>query len=293
MSVTNSAYQQTVEPENRYLLISEKPAWDLLEKLAVVHPRFAHYMFRNACHFTPCPDTVRVTDWLKRNKTNIGPMVEPDLASSDKLTFDLSVGSLQLGNLAQVRDPATLSQHLFGQMKDVKVGIGRYNEVRGMNTSDVFRIEGNNGPEWRTIHLGLDLFQEPGSPIFAPLEGTVHSFRNNNAPFDYGPTLILQHATDDGIVFFTLYGHLSVDSLSGLREGKPIRRGDPIAKVGTVAENGGWPPHLHFQIITDLLDKKADFTGVALPGQRSVWLSLCPDPNLIALIPEGSALRQQ
>ena len=33
VSVTNSAYQQSVEPDNDYLTISERPAWALLDKL--------------------------------------------------------------------------------------------------------------------------------------------------------------------------------------------------------------------------------------------------------------------
>jgi 4-aminobutyrate aminotransferase-like enzyme len=51
--------------------------------------------------------------------------------------------------------------------------------------------------------------------------------------------------------------------------------------------NGGWTPHVHFQIITDLLDLSCDFPGVARPSQRDVWLGLCPDPNLVIGIPES------
>ena len=54
----------------------------------------------------------------------------------------------------------------------------------------------------------------------------------------------------------------------------------------TAEENGGWPPHLHFQIILDLLDLDADFPGVAFASQRAVWTSLSPDPNLLVGIPK-------
>src|SRR6185503_21331685 len=86
--------------------------------------------------------------------------------------------------------------------------------------------------------------------------------------------------------FFTLYGHLSEKSLEGLYPGKPINRGDRIASIGAPPTNGGWPPHLHFQMITDMLSKQGDFPGVAPASQREVWLSICPDPNLILGIPE-------
>jgi len=290
ISVTNSAYQKKIEPGNDYLRISEQPAWALLEKLAIVPPRFAHYAFRDACHLSAYPYTSRVTNWLKSNKHNFGPIVEPDLTSKDCIDFDLSIGSLELGNLADVTDTEALTQHLFNRMRETNsiVGVGRYNEVRGINTGDVFRVEGNNGPEWRTLHLGLDLFLAPGSSVFSPLDGIVHSFRNNSAVFDYGPTVILQHVTGEKSPFFTLYGHLSADSLEGLCEGKPVKKGEHIGKVGTTSVNGGWPPHLHFQIITDLLDRQGEFPGVALPCQRDLWLSLCPDPSLITAIPESS-----
>jgi 4-aminobutyrate aminotransferase-like enzyme/Ser/Thr protein kinase RdoA (MazF antagonist) len=290
VSVTNSAYQRNAEPANEYLTISEAPAWRLLEQLKAIHPRLAHYVFRDACRTAPCPNTDRVTEWLKRNTTKLGPIVAPDLSSNKKVIFDLSVGSLELGNLTDVADASSLTRNLFEQMDhaEASVGVGQYDEVRGINTSDEFRVEGNDGPLWRTVHLGLDLFQKPGSPVFASLDGMVHSFHNNAGSHDYGPTIILQHTIEEGLDFFILYGHLSQDSLSELHEGKPVKKGDQIGKIGSMEENGGWPPHVHFQIITDLLDKKGDFPGVALPDQRNVWLSLCPDPNLIARIPEDS-----
>src|SRR5207248_5490218 len=130
---------------------------------------------------------------------------------------------------------------------------------------------------------------EAGAPVFAPLDGRVYSFRNNAGPLDYGPTIILDHIVADGsLTFFTLYGHLSVDSLDGLSEGMAIKQGTRIARLGDESVNGGWTPHLHFQIITDLLDPAGEFPGVALPHQREVWLSLSPDPNLIAGIPAES-----
>jgi 4-aminobutyrate aminotransferase-like enzyme/Ser/Thr protein kinase RdoA (MazF antagonist) len=288
ISVVNSAYQQKVEPGNAYLTISEKPAWTLLEQLVNIHPRLAHYTFRHACGLQPCPSTTALVQWLTNNADTFGSVVEPDLRVANMVIFDMSVGSRELGNLLNVSDLAWFNQHIFERMKAAQssVGIGRYNEVRQIYTSDTYRVEGNNGPEWRTVHVGLDIFMEPGSPVLAPLEGIVHSFQNNAAALDYGPTIILQHTVADGqLTFFTLYGHLSIDSLDKLETGQPISRGTAFAKIGNDKVNGGWPPHLHFQIITDMLDKMGDFPGVALPSQRAVRLSLSPDPNLITCIP--------
>jgi hypothetical protein len=121
-------------------------------------------------------------------------VVEPDLKTCEKIIFDLGVASPMLSNLAELADTEAFTKNLVGRMNaaHVHVGIGRYNEARPFYTSDQFIVEGNDGPEWRTVHLGLDVFMEPGSPVFAPLDGIVHSFRNNDAPLDYGPTIVLQ-----------------------------------------------------------------------------------------------------
>jgi 4-aminobutyrate aminotransferase-like enzyme len=142
--------------------------------------------------------------------------------------------------------------------------------------------------ESRTLHIGTDLFAPPGTPVFAPLDGLVHSVANNNRHQDYGPTIVVEHRPE-GIPepFFTLYGHLSLDSIADLEPGWTVRRGDRIGWIGDSSVNGGWPPHVHFQIISDMLDRKGDFPGVAPPGNRNLWLSLCPDPNLVLRIPES------
>jgi 4-aminobutyrate aminotransferase-like enzyme len=112
---------------------------------------------------------------------------------------------------------------------------------------------------------------------------------NNAAPLDYGPVVILRHSLakprGEAQEFFTLYGHLTTQTLAGLRVGQKIACGKKFAEVGATPENGGWAPHLHFQIATDLLDYRTDFPGVARASERGVWTSLSPDPNLLLGIP--------
>ncbi len=168
----------------------------------------------------------------------------------------------------------------------MKIGVGRYDEARMLYASPLFASGGALTDERRAVHLGIDLFIEAGAPVFAPIEGEVHAFACNPAPLDYGHVIILKHRTSSGHTFYTLYGHLSAESLEGLSLGRPIARGEKIASLGSPGENGGWTPHLHFQIITDLLDSDCDFPGVCRASQRDVWRSFSPDPNLILGIPE-------
>jgi len=107
----------------------------------------------------------------------------------------------------------------------------------------------------------------------------------NAAPKDYGPLVILRHEIPSGEEFFTLYGHLDPDSVAGFEPGKALRAGEPFAAVGAPPRNGDWWPHVHVQIILDLLGLDKDFPGVAAAGRRSLWFGLSPDPNLILGIP--------
>ncbi len=286
-SVSVSAYQQSEEPENRYLSISERPAWDLLQRLAAIPPQLIHYRLRHACGLTPYPGEKRLTSWLQENRAQAASLLPLDLPNANPLVFDWSVGSLEMGSPADFGDAQKETERLFARLSDAgtAVGVGRYNEARLVYTGDAFKSDND---EWRTIHIGLDLFMPAGTPLYAPLDGTVHSFQDNAAPFDYGPTIILQHQPTEELTFYTLYGHLSRDSLDGMKVGVAVRKGQEIGRMGDIPVNGGWPPHVHFQIIGDLLDREGDFPGVAPASQREVWLSICPDPNLLLGIPASS-----
>ncbi len=107
------------------------------------------------------------------------------------------------------------------KQEGARLGIGRYDEARVLYTTEAFRPKEG---EPRTVHLGIDLFVEAGTEIRSPLEGRVHSFAFNDQPLDYGPTILLEHRTEDGDRFYTLYGHLSADSLEGLARGRPVSR---------------------------------------------------------------------
>jgi 4-aminobutyrate aminotransferase-like enzyme/Ser/Thr protein kinase RdoA (MazF antagonist) len=286
VSVVNSAYRRTVEPDDPYVTVSEPAAWAALERLASVHPRFAHYTFRQACGLPPVPDSEPVVAWLRAHAP-FAPALDVDLRQAASTVFDLSVGSLLLGADPQAAETATLTGTLFRELgeRGARVGIGRYDEARPLYASPAFSKGEHPTDERRTIHLGIDLFVPPGTPIHAPLEGSVYSLANNTAHKDYGPLIILQHTTGDGPGFYTLYGHLSEDSLAKLVPGRRVARGERFATVGVPPANGDWPPHLHFQLIVDLLELERDFPGVAFASQREVWRSLSPDPNVILGIP--------
>ena len=287
VSVTNSAHRQSLVPDDPYVTVSEAPAWAALERLSEVHPRLAHYTFREACGFSPVPGSSRVRQWLASNAHRAAPILDMDLRREPCIVVDLSVGSTLLGANPAAAQLENLQATILEKMTKagVAVAVGRYHEARLLYTSPLFGSNANPIDERRTIHLGLDLFAPAGTPIRAPLDGTVHAVAHNPAPLDYGYVVILRHAPAEGPEFFTIYGHLAADCLTRLKPGQRIRAGEQFARFGDVHENGGWAPHLHFQIALDLLDLSTDFPGVAAASQRAVMTALSPDPNLLLGIP--------
>ncbi len=281
MSVSVAAWQTRDEPDKEYLNVSQAAVWKLLAQLASECPRLAHYRFRDACGHAAYPRAHAIVDWIERNPSSVLPF---ELNETSVHTLDLSVGSLELGGLDVLDDVERFTAHVFEKMKSAgaTVGMGRYNEPRPLYTSEAFQPKPGESFETRALHVGTDLFVPAGTSLRAPLKGIVHSFQNNDAPLDYGPTIILEHTTDDGDRFWTLYGHLSTRSLEGLSVGKPFEQGEVLATVGDYPINGNWPPHLHFQIILDMLDMEGDFPGVVAPSERSLWLGLCPEPYRLA-----------
>ena len=163
--------------------------------------------------------------------------------------------------------------------------IGGYREHREMyRRSNLFdkNVADTNflNDEPRSLHLGVDVWADAGTKIFAPFGGMVHSFAFNNNFGDYGATIILQHQLKT-LSFYTLYGHLALKNIDGLRTGKFITRGENFANFGPPQENGHWPPHLHFQIIMDMGICEGDYPGVCKLSEAEKYLKNCPNPDLI------------
>ncbi|MFP4023811.1 MAG: peptidoglycan DD-metalloendopeptidase family protein [Thiohalospira sp.] len=225
--------------------------------------------------------SAKVIQILKANRDFIYKIMDIDFSDDNVFVFDFSENNRELYEI-DLNDTNAFNEYVFNKLKEEQkgVGVGGYGEDRLVyKRSKHFDGEG----EPRSIHLGTDIWVKELTPVYAPLPGIIHSFRNNATFGDYGPTIIMEHLIE-GVTFYTLYGHLSLDSITGLEKGKLIRRGDEIARIGDQAVNGNWPPHLHFQIITDMLGNEGDFPGVAPPSAKDYFMDLCIDPNLILKI---------
>lgn len=283
-SVSMSAWRRhEMEEIDEYATISERPAWEMIRTLDRVPVALAEGVIRDACGLPASRGSDRLVKWLGQQRFE--PVVEPPESEDEITILDLSVASPLL-NGRDTEDTEAFTRKVFRAMEDdgARLGIGRYLEPRAFYLTDTFAGRPGDPRERRTVHLGIDLFQEAGSDVRAPLVGQVKSVQDNGRGLDYGPTVLLEHDGPAG-PFWTLYGHLERDSVEGLEVGAEVEAGETIARIGPYPENGEWPPHLHFQIVTDLLGREGEFPGVALPRERSVWASFSPDPNLILGLP--------
>ncbi len=279
MSVCISSNRAKDFPDNDYLTISQKPAFDLLSRLDKLNLHLVSAIWRKAAGKAAASNAPAVTKWLKTNQASFAPIFNGSLERKPRMILSLAEGAQ--GN-ELLNDGAKHWEWIQKQMADNKVdyAIGIYGEDRACYSSDAFANP--EGGERRSTHLGLDIFIDPDTPIHAPIDGEVVSVVDNDVYLSYGPTVILKHkAGDNGPDFYTLYGHLSFATLDLLKTGQTIKAGDPIGYIGTPDVNVGWAPHLHFQIVTDLLGEEGDFYGVGEPSRMDVWGDLSPDPNLI------------
>ena len=206
------------------------------------------------------------------------PVVSFDPGKDKLLAMDFTENNTILTE-SVYRDTAAFSQYIQSNLRDndCRYGIGGYNERRVIYAaSNHF----NDGAEPRRLHLGIDIWAPAGTPVYAFMGGSIHSFAFNDHQGDYGATLILLHQLD-GVPFYTLYGHISRRDIENLVAGQYVIRGQEIAHLGAPAENGQWPPHLHFQVILDMELKQGDYPGVCKYSEREKYLQNCPDPDLI------------
>ena len=279
--VTKSAMNRIEEPDNEYLWVSEKPAWEVLIKWNQIPPDFAQYSFREACGFTAHPNKSQFEVWASNHAFQLSELF-PSIQLNEVHHIDLSVSSKWIGHQEDFSNLALFQFKKEQLQKEVptKIIAGGYLEPRPIYTSSAYDRIGNYGRESRTIHLGIDYWLPSKTPVHTVLDGEVMIAINDAGDKEYGGLIILKHQTQ-AFTFYTLYGHLSVSSATKNKVGDILKKGSRIGELGDYPENGNWPPHLHFQVLLSLLDYQKDYPGVAYHSEMEVWKSICPDPNLL------------
>ncbi len=291
VSVVNSALVSIERPDDPYVVISQRPAWDFLES-GRVDPALVRPRLRAACGLPVADSAHSVSNWLDATRGSFAAVLGRDLTAAP-------MGALSVQDSTIPRDPFAIAPAEAARLgagcgagpgteaaANESTWLGYYGEPRLIYTEPAFRRGGTRIANRRTVHLGVDVFVAAGTPVHAPLEATVAHVGVRPAYLDYGGVVILRHETPDGAEFFTLYGHLAPGSFAELRAGRRLEKGEPFARVGGVSENGGWDPHLHFQLALTTAGVGDDWPGAADPDELALWKGIFPNPAPLLNLPD-------
>lgn len=224
---------------------------------------------------------MKVLETILRNLQNV-KVIDESIDYSQYIPLDLSITNeaFRKRNIDNATDFEKFIESYLTE-NNAKVAYGGYNEIRNLyQRSEIFN---DSKTEERNIHIGLDLWIKAGTPVLAAVDGFIHSFNYNTGVGDYGPTIILEHKIEDQ-KFYTLYGHLTLESISAIKIGDIYKKGQQLATLGDASVNGDYAPHLHFQIIKEISNTFGDYPGVCSKSDLDHYLKNCPDPNLLLKI---------
>ncbi|MGB3545934.1 MAG: peptidoglycan DD-metalloendopeptidase family protein [Saprospiraceae bacterium] len=219
------------------------------------------------------PHPTNLETWLAAHPASV-----IDLRGKRTTHLDLSTGSADLDGHSPATDLPAFTRRITDLLKQKRAdfGYGGYRENRPFYTGDDFVEEGENGPRRRSIHLGLDIWGPAGTPVLAAYDGKVVERGVDPTQGGYGNVILLEHQWEEGVLY-TLYGHLAAMQAGPPQAG--VNAGQVLGQLGEPEENGGWPPHLHFQVMRELLGYTTDYPGVAHADELDEWGYRCPDPG--------------
>lgn len=217
--------------------------------------------------------------WSESNTVHLTDLF-PNVQRNEVVSIDLSKNNSIVKTEKEFNNPEYFTAKLKKIQSEypTKIIAGGYLEKRALYTSDLYNSK--NSTAKRNVHLGVDFWLPESTPIHSPLDGNVVCSVHQKDLKGYGGFMILKHEFD-AISFFSLYGHLSQESITKYKSGDAITSGQKIGELGIYEENGEWVPHLHFQIMLDLLDYTNDFPGVVLESEVDYWKYVCPNPNFL------------
>jgi 4-aminobutyrate aminotransferase-like enzyme/Ser/Thr protein kinase RdoA (MazF antagonist) len=283
VSMVIAARQSREQPDNGYLLVSQDALWPSLQAWLGVHRALAIARLREACGHEPVAERRAIERWIIANNGAFGPVLPVSLARADLTVLPAGADRDPDGCARPGVPYADRLDALLPQARGTP--IGRYAEDRS-----IYGPSDEAGR--RTLHLAIDLYAPAGTPVLAPLPGRIAMLGNDSAAEGFGGIVVLEHESGAPHRFWTVYGHLAPASLAAKAVGATLETGAEIGTLGGRQENGGWPPHLHCQILTTLcFDTAEAIIGLAAPNRWTLWESISPDPNQILGLPVQAATR--
>ncbi|MEX0308104.1 MAG: aminotransferase class III-fold pyridoxal phosphate-dependent enzyme [Ruegeria sp.] len=281
VSVVNSALMAVENPGDPYVTISQAPAWRFLEN-ETINGALMSARLRAACDLPVVDGAERIHAYLSSHRGHFAQMFGQDLS-------DTPMGSLSVENSTWPQNPFHMpldEAARVGEEFGEGFWLGYYSEPRLIYAEPGFRKGPWKASDRRTVHLAVDVFAPAGTVLHAPLSGRVEAVENRDSHLDYGGVVILHHETPEGDAFYTLYGHLDPEVSERLKPGDPVAQGAAFARLGDASQNGGWAPHVHFQLALTTEGMQADWPGVADPDELELWHAVCPNPAALLNLPD-------
>src|ERR1700761_2242375 len=121
--------------------------------------------------------TARLAEYLNSHQIPIGKVVDFDAQNDRLFEFDFTAANTELSP-DEVADTARFAAYVKKKLADNKCryGIGGYMEHRTLYARSPHF---DTGDEPRRLHLGIDIWADAGTPVYSPLNGTIHSFKDN------------------------------------------------------------------------------------------------------------------
>lgn len=273
VSVINSTLMALEDPDDPYITISQRPAWDFLLREDIA-ASMVPMRLRHACGYAITDTYHHIEAWLQQHSGSFYPVLGKELQSQPMVPLSVEQSSVP-------QNPLSITPAEAADLTDYKVddvSLGYYREPRLVYTEAAFKRDNSPISRRRTVHLGIDIFAPADTPLHAPMASTVIAVEQRPHYLDYGAVVILRHDIDASHHFYSLYGHLNGDSLTNLSIGQQLAAGDIFAELGNPQQNGGWDPHAHVQLATSLAGIDHDWPGAAYPDEMEFWQQLCPNP---------------
>jgi 4-aminobutyrate aminotransferase-like enzyme len=270
VSVVNSTIMAQEKPDDPYVLISQGPAWTFLMSGPVDSNHISHRL-RAACNVGVTDQAPAIMQWLDDLRGNFEPVLGRALEN-------LPRNSLSVADSLLPRNPFDITDEEAASLggRPGKFFLGYYAEPRLIYTEPAFYKGLSKASNRRTVHMGVDIFAPAGTHVHAPLKAIVADVQNRQDRLDYGGLVVLRHEPFQTGGFYTLYGHLDPTSIATLVPGQTVNKGQAFAKLGDKEHNGGWAPHLHFQL--GLTNHDPNWPGAVDPDALGFWSSLYPNP---------------
>ena len=289
VSVVNSTDLAAKNKEDPYITISQESAWKFLENFNI-NEGLIKARLRSVCGMPVVEGADRIIGWINKESSKFSPLLGTNLDN-------LKIKSLSVENTSVPQNPFELTSDEardigFELNECADVWMGYYNEPRLIYTAEAFKMGPWKASNRRTVHLAIDIFADSGTELFAPLEGEVFAAEYRDNELDYGGVVILKHTTPDKDEFFTLYGHLDPIFMKNFKLGDKIEKGQSFCQLGAPDVNGGWAPHVHFQLALTTDGMETDWPGVADPDDLTFWNAICPNPASLLNLKDTDCLYQ-